>query len=218
VAETVKLRFGWVVLAGVFAVATVGTLALVVAEMRYVSEQLVAVQERQDAFDRQLSAERARSANAGDEAKAVAAEARERAAVERLVRLEAMVRSLEERTGKASASSKSELPRPELPRPEVLRPAPTPAVTPAPRARPKLNAPKLAAASAPAPRVPVTSKAPVADDELSPAPAAGAKPEPLVKPAVARRPEPAVAAETQPKLFAEPSRPSEPIADRRLGL
>ncbi|MET0410684.1 MAG: hypothetical protein ABW217_05285 [Polyangiaceae bacterium] len=208
-----KLRSGWVVLAGVFAVATVGTLGLVVAEMRYVSEQLVAVQERQDALDRQLSAERARGANAGGEAKAVAAEARERAAVERLAQLEAVVRSLEERTGKAAPSSKP----PELPRPEVLRPAPIPAVTPAPRARPKLNTPKLAAASAPAPRAPAPSKAPVASDELSPAPVQVAKPAPLVKPAVARRPEPA-AAETQPKLFAEPSRPSEPIADRRLGL
>jgi hypothetical protein len=225
VAETVKLGFGWVVLAGVFAVATVGTVALVVAEMRYVSEQLIAVQERQDALDRQLSAERVRSANGGGEAKALAAEARERAAVERLARLEAVVRSLEERTGKASASSKAEPPRPEsrpelpapaMPRPEVLRPTPTPAVTPPSRARPKHNAPMLADASAPAPRVAAPSKAPVAADEPAPAPVA--KPAPLVKPTVARRAEPAIAAEAQPKLFAEPSRPSEPIADRRLGL
>jgi hypothetical protein len=209
VAETMRLRTGWLALAGVFALVTVGTLGLIVAEMRYVSEQLIAVQERQDALERQLVAERTRTLDAGGEARTVAAEARERAAAERVARLEAVVRGLEERSGK--------VPPPGVTQPPVV--TPPRAVTPSLPARAPVTAPRLAASSTPAhaaatpsaatPRTPRPS-APVADDELSP------KPAPLVKPANMRRQEQSPG--PQPKLFAEPSQPSQPLADRRLGL
>lgn len=238
-AETVKLRFGWIALAGVFAVGTVGTLGLVVAELRdyaaelrSASERLVAVQERQDVLERQLAAERARALHTNDDVGVVAAE--------RVARLEALVRGLEERAGKASASGKPELPRPEA-SPLELRPAeprPSRAVTPSPRPRPQSKAPKLASASGRTPRAPVPSKAsasatasrvaaaspPATSADTASTGVVSAEPAvkpALVKPAVARKTDTASAspaASEKQQLFAEPARPAEPIADRRLGL